>query len=206
MRPLSHLSATTLRRLWRLSRTLRSVAAQRLRSVAWNPSTCASANMPDALQCRGSRNNTLNASLYCTRMALNVLCVYRVHRLQVYSDVQKARNNVIFTCAVHLLNLRAIMLALTANALLSLSMSASSRKSSVTKCPRYLNDETLFSCMPFKRMGGMCDGHLLPALNTINSLLVTLYLRLCARAYTSHLSISNLRPPIDGLNSTMSSA
>ncbi|XP_063363882.1 uncharacterized protein LOC134652649 [Cydia amplana] len=88
-RPLSHLLATVSRRLWRLPRTLPSIAAQRLRSVAWKPSTLASANIPDALQYRGSRNSTLNASLYWTRRAFSDRWVYLVHRLQVYSDVQE---------------------------------------------------------------------------------------------------------------------
>jgi hypothetical protein len=41
-----------------------------LRIFAWNPSTRASANIPEALQNRGSRNSILKALLYCTRSAL----------------------------------------------------------------------------------------------------------------------------------------
>lgn len=53
-----------------LVRTVRTSEDVFLRQMASKVSTRASANMPDALQKRGSRNSALNALLYWIRRAL----------------------------------------------------------------------------------------------------------------------------------------
>ncbi|CAG9112634.1 unnamed protein product [Plutella xylostella] len=62
--------ANNARMVLALARTLRTSDVQRLRMVAWKQSTLAAANMPEALQNRGSPISTLNALLYWTRRAL----------------------------------------------------------------------------------------------------------------------------------------
>ncbi|KAG7304863.1 hypothetical protein JYU34_010255 [Plutella xylostella] len=75
--------AIMLRMLLVLARTRRTRDAHRLRIVVKKQSTRASANIPDALQNRGSLSNILNALLYCTRSTLYAPLVHPAHKLQV---------------------------------------------------------------------------------------------------------------------------